>query len=109
MPERLLPVLSLFSVVIALLCPADMPAFAESRYVTAGTTEQPADLGKVEGVLTFRGRTGEGPMKDAWFAFTLPNATRVQDRGRPTRRHIRPARGWQSRRRWRFDQYCLLA
>ncbi|MDA5241615.1 hypothetical protein EXN32_20770 [Agrobacterium tumefaciens] len=78
MIERLLPVLRLLSVVIALLCPADMPAFAESRYVTAGTTEQPADLGKVEGVLTFRGRTGEGPMKDAWFAFTLPNATRVR-------------------------------
>lgn len=78
MIERLLPVLRLLSVVIALLCPADMPAFAESRYVTAGTTEQPADLGKVEGVLTFEGRTGEGSLNDAWFAFTLSNTARIK-------------------------------
>lgn len=78
MQNRLLPVLRLLPVVIALLGAADTPAFAESRYVAAGTTEQPADLGKVERVLTFDGRTGEGPMKDAWFAFTLPNATRVK-------------------------------
>ena len=78
MPKRLLPVLRLLSVVIALLGPAGMPTFAESRYVAAVTTDQPAYLGKVEGVLTFEGRTGEGPMKDAWFAFTLPNAARVR-------------------------------
>lgn len=78
MPKRLLPVLRLLSVVIALLGPAGMPAFAESRYVAAGTTDQPAYLGKVEGFLTFEGRTGEGPMKDAWFAFTLANAARIR-------------------------------
>lgn len=78
MQKRLLPVLRLLPVVIALLGAADTPAFAEARYVAAGTTEQPADLGKVERVLTFEGRTGEGPMKDAWFAFTLANAARVR-------------------------------
>ncbi len=78
MLERLLPVLRLLSVVIALLGAAGTPASAESRYVTAGTTEQPADLGKVKGVLTFEGRTGEGPMRDAWFSFTLPSAGRVR-------------------------------
>ncbi|OAI85853.1 hypothetical protein AYO27_13285 [Rhizobium sp. GHKF11] len=78
MPERLLPVLRLLSVVTALLGPAGMPVFAESRYVAAGTAEQPTDLGEVKDVLTFSGRTGEGPMRDAWFSFTLPRAGRVR-------------------------------
>lgn len=78
MPERLLPVLRLLSVVIALLGPAAMPAFAESRYVAAGTADQPADLGEVKDVLTFSGRTGEGSMRDAWFSFTLPSAGHVR-------------------------------
>ncbi|WP_107676559.1 hypothetical protein [Agrobacterium sp. LAD9] len=78
MPKRLLAILRLLSVVIALLGAADTPAFTESRYVAAGTTDQPAYLGKVEGVLIFEGRTGEGPMKDAWFAFTLANAARIR-------------------------------
>ncbi|MCZ7451024.1 PPC domain-containing protein [Agrobacterium rhizogenes] len=78
MLKRFLPVLRLLSVVIALLGADGIPAFAESRYVAAGTAEQPANLGEVKGVMTFRGQTGEGPMKDAWFAFTLSNATRVR-------------------------------
>ncbi len=78
MLKSFLPVLRLLSVVIALLGADGIPAFAESRYFAAGTAEQPANLGEVKGVMTFRGQTGEGPMKDAWFAFTLPNATRVR-------------------------------
>lgn len=29
-------------------------------------------------MLTFEGRTGEGPMRDAWFSFTLPSAGRAR-------------------------------
>ena len=78
MPKRFLPVLRLLSVAITLLGADNIPAFSESRYVAAGTAEQPANLGEVKDVLTFRGRTGEGRMKDAWFTFILSNAGSVR-------------------------------
>lgn len=69
-----LRVLSVVTLLFHITCAA---AFAEAP-VAGGTAVKPVDLGKVDGVMTFEGRTGEGPMRDAWFAFTLQSAKRVE-------------------------------
>lgn len=75
--RRNFPLLRQLSVLVLLLGTAGTSALAEAPYVAAGTSEQPSDLGTVQGVLTFEGRTGVGQMRDAWFAFTLSSPTAV--------------------------------